>query len=139
MSLPKRNIMPAESIQYEFVPLGHETFYLDFNRKKIDKQLTDEIDAVVQAIYVILNVERKTYVIYPNEMGIKTSDLYGKDRDFVKSVLKKRISDALKIDDRIISAESFKFEDIDSESLYCSFIANTIYGSKKIKGVTFNV
>ena len=64
-----------------------------------------------------------------SNFGVELSDLIGKDSQYVKAQVKKRITDALSIDDRINSVGSFKFESKDSDSLSVSFVVETVIGN----------
>lgn len=62
---------------------------------------TDDIAAIEQAIYKILNTERYQYVIYSWNYGVELADLFGKPIPWVFSELPRRIREALVQDDRI--------------------------------------
>ncbi len=62
---------------------------------------TDDIAAIEQAIYKILNTERYKYVIYSWNYGVELADLFGKPIPWVFSELPRRIREALVQDDRI--------------------------------------
>lgn len=68
----------------------------------------DELDAIAQACYKILNTERYQYVIYSWNYGIELQDLFGKPIPYVYSELPRRIKEALTQDDRINSVEDFE-------------------------------
>lgn len=68
----------------------------------------DELDAIAQACYKILNTERYQYVIYSWNYGIELQDLFGKPMPYVYSELPRRIKEALTQDDRINSVEDFE-------------------------------
>ena len=88
---------------------------------------TDGIEAVTQAIYMILNTERYQYLIYSWDYGVELQDLFGKDVSYVCPELKRRITEALAQDDRIIDVENFEFE-ISKKKIHVTFTANTIFG-----------
>ena len=67
----------------------------------------------------------------PN-FGAVFSDLIGRDSMYVCSQIKKRVSEALSIDDRIIGVGHFEFKKQNSDSLVVSFIVDTIIGKTKI-------
>ena len=71
------------------------------------KSLINNKEAIAQAVYKILMTEKDTYIIYDSNYGIKFKDLYGKDTTYVVSILKLRIEDALKNDDRIRGIKNF--------------------------------
>ena len=88
------NIMPSK------------TYYINRNTNRISGYIDDK-DAIVQAIYLILSTERYESVIYNWYYGTEFDSLVGKDRDFVKSELKRRIAEAILEDDRILDVTDF--------------------------------
>jgi len=97
---------------------------------------TDELDALKQAIYKVLNTERYEYPIYSFNYGIELESLLGKDPTYVKIELKRRIRECLLQDERIKSVENFRFE-VNGDELLCTFDVHSIYGDATIsKGVT---
>ena len=83
-----------------------KTYYINRNTNRISGYIDDK-DAIVQAIYLILSTERYESVIYNWYYGTEFDSLVGKDRDFVKSELKRRIAEALLEDDRILDVTDF--------------------------------
>ena len=59
----------------------------------------------MQAVYLILNVERYAFPIYSRDYGSELSDLIGTPRDYAISEIKRRITEALTQDDRITSVD----------------------------------
>ena len=92
------------------------------------KGKTDELDAVRQAVYKILNTERYTYPIYSWNYGIELNDLFGQSIPWVYPELERRITEALIHDDRITSVTEFEFEGI-KNNVHVKFTVNTIFGS----------
>lgn len=90
--------------------------------------VTDEIEAVQQAVYLILNTERYTYPIYSWDYGIELRDLFGKPTPWVYPELERRITEALTWDDRIVSVTEFEFENV-KNNVTAKFTVNTIFGS----------
>jgi hypothetical protein len=88
------------------------TYKIKFGDGGIDTiaGFTDDLDAVKQAIYLILNTERYQYVIYSWDYGVELLDLYGKPMPYVMSELPRRIKEALVQDDRIEDVVDFEFE-----------------------------
>jgi phage baseplate assembly protein W len=70
----------------------------------------DGLEAVRQAIYLILNTERYQYPIYSWDYGVELIDLIGKPIPYVMSEVARRIDEALTQDDRIIGTENYEFE-----------------------------
>jgi hypothetical protein len=90
--------------------------------------VSQELQAISQDIKFALSTERNKYPIMGSNFGVEFLDLIGKDRQYVQAQLKKRITDALSIDDRITSIGSFNFEAPDDSSLSVSFIVETVLG-----------
>lgn len=110
----------------EIVNEPSKTYKLDIENNRITGY-TDELDAIKQAIYLMLNVERYEYVIYTWDYGLESNDLYGKDINYVMSEIQRRITEALLQDDRITSVDNFKVER-NRNKLHVTFTAHTIYG-----------
>lgn len=87
----------------------------------------EELEELRQTIFCILNTERYRYPVYSWNYGIDLIDLYGKPADYVMSELKRRITEALKQDDRITAVEEFEFE-VTGKQILVTFFVRTIYG-----------
>lgn len=95
----------------------------------------DELDAIAQACYKILNTERYQYVIYSWNYGIELQDLFGKPIPYVYSELPRRIKEALTQDDRINSVEDFELS-YDKGNILAKFTVKTNLGNIEMeKGV----
>ena len=70
----------------------------------------DEIQAVEQAVFLILNVERYEWLIYSWNYGFEKKSLIGKPVDFCIPEIERRVKEALLQDDRITAVENFQFE-----------------------------
>lgn len=92
---------------------------------------TDELDALQQAIYKVLDTDRYEYAIYSGNYGIDIESLIGKDRDYVQVELKRRIQECLLEDERITRVDNFSFI-VTGDSLTCSFAVTSIYGELQI-------
>lgn len=92
----------------------------------------DGAEAMRQAIYLILSIERYAYVIYSWRYGIELSDLFGKDTTFVLPELKRRIREALMQDTRITDVYGFSFS-VDQGNVHCKFHAATVFGPVEIE------
>ena len=113
-------------IAFQFSVQPGLTHKLDIDRDKV-RGTTDGRDAVLQAVYLILNVERYAYPIYSRTYGSELSDLIGKPKDYAMSEIKRRITEALMQDDRITSLSDWEFE-TGRKSVRASFVVHTIYG-----------
>lgn len=110
----------------EFKSQTSNTYKLNIKKNNISGFI-DELNAVKQAVYLILNIERYRYLIYDWDYGFEISDLIGQDINIIQIEIQKRISDALKQDERIIDVYDFIFKKI-NKILYVSFSINTIFG-----------
>ncbi len=103
------------------------TFKLDTERQRV-RGTTDDKDALLQAIYLMLSVERYAYPIYSRNYGVELGDLIGKPKDYAMSEIKRRITEALTQDDRITGVTDWEFEQIKRKSVTVRFVVNTVYG-----------
>ena len=87
----------------------------------------EDADALLQAVYLILSVERYQYPIYSYNYGVELVDLIGQPKDFVMSEVKRRITEALTQDDRINSVDGWEFE-TGRNWVTARFTVHTIYG-----------
>ena len=110
----------------EFKLQTSNTYKLNIKKNNISGFI-DEINAVKQAVYLILNIERYRYLIYDWDYGFEISDLIGQDINIIQIEIQKRISDALKQDERITNVYDFIFKKI-NKILHVSFSINTIFG-----------
>ena len=92
---------------------------------------TDELEALQQGIYKVLNTEKYEYPIYSFEYGIEIENLIGKDITYVKIELKRRIQECLLQDERIESVSNFQYS-LDGDTLTCTFDVVSIYGEINI-------
>ncbi|HBJ1645646.1 DUF2634 domain-containing protein [Clostridium botulinum] len=86
----------------------------------------DEIEALKQTIYFILNTERYDYLIYPDRYGSELRRTIEMERDIAESELKRRIKEALTQDDRIENVDEFIFE-YEKDSVLVKFTVFSIY------------
>lgn len=84
------------------------TYKMIINDEIISKK-TNDLEAIKQAVYKILNTERYQYVIYSWNYGIELQDLFGEPLPYVYPELKRRIIEALLADDRITDVSDFSF------------------------------
>lgn len=89
---------------------------------------TDELDAMKQAVFKILNTERYVYPMYSWNYGIETMDLYGEPVSWVCPELERRITEALTWDDRIDSVTDFDFDLSQKDVVHVCFVVHTIFG-----------
>ncbi len=89
---------------------------------------TDGLKALEQAIYKVLNTEKYEYPIYSFYYGIELENLIGKDKNYVKIELKRRIQECLLRDERITEVDNFQFAEA-GDMLNCTFDVHSSYGN----------
>lgn len=128
------SVNPILNNDIEFVEPSSYTFRLDIDNNVV-LGMTDEQDAIKQAIYLTLGTERFQWVIFSWNYGVEFDDLFGMPISWVIPEVKRRITEALLQDARIEAVDSFEFE-VGKGKLTVNFIARTIYGDIPIqKGV----
>jgi hypothetical protein len=92
------SVLPTKT--YRMTDTGH------ISSTKVDGE-----DAYVQSVWKVIHTERFLNPIYSENYGFELQDLFKESPSFAKSVIKLRLEDALKMDDRFISIENFEFID----------------------------
>ncbi|WP_101698101.1 DUF2634 domain-containing protein [Clostridium minihomine] len=72
--------------------------------------MIDGKQAAAQAIELTLLTERFEHVTFSNDYGVEFAELVGKDREYVRADLKRRIAEALEQDDRVMELSDFQIE-----------------------------
>ncbi|HOA84221.1 MAG TPA: DUF2634 domain-containing protein [Thermodesulfovibrio thiophilus] len=109
------------------------TYKLDLDNSTIAGYV-DDLEAMKQAIYLILNIERYEYLIYSWNYGIELNDLYGQPIPFVLPELKRRVTEALVQDSRILGVDNFSFE-TNKGKVHATFTVHTIFGDVEAERV----
>ena len=103
---------------------------VNFNKNDVYKNringYTDDLDALKQTIYLILNTERYKFPIYSWDYGVELYNLFGKPMPYVLSELPRRIKDALLVDNRITDVTDFEFEQNGKKLLVKFTVISTI-------------
>lgn len=110
----------------EFTEPTSRTYKLNIDRETITGY-TDEQEAIIQAIYLILNIERYDYLIYSWNYGIELKDLFGQPTFYVMAELERRITEALMIDSRITGVDNFEITR-EGKKVHAKFTVHTIFG-----------
>ncbi len=130
--IPSINSILTTDLEVTDIPSKTYKMHID---KNVVRGTCDEVEAVKQSIYKILNTERYEYIIYSWNYGIELMDLYGEPVDWVCSELERRITEALEVDDRIETLEGFEFDTSEKGVVHVSFTANTVFGDVEIEKV----
>lgn len=105
------------------------TYKVDHVTNKI-RGMTDELDAMTQAVEIILQVERYYFQIYSANFGVNLNELIGQEYGFVCSELKRRINDSFVPDNRILNTSNWVFSQLGpDDNLTVSFVVHTVYGN----------
>ena len=88
----------------------------------------DKLNAVIQSSIKRLNTENGVYEIYSENYGLKTVDLVGKDKDYAVITLKRRITESLLFDERILTVD-FLESVVNERKITLYFEVLSIYGS----------
>lgn len=106
--------------------LPSRTFRMNHNNLTIIGTI-DEIQAVEQAVFLILNVERYEWLIYSWNYGFEKKRLIGKPVDYCIPEIERSIKEALLQDDRITAVENFQFE-VNKKKVLTTFTVVSIFG-----------
>lgn len=89
----------------------------------------DDLKAMEQAVYKILNTQRYQYPIYSWNYGIELKDLFGQPVSYCIPEIERRITEALLQDERVKRVHDFEFEMKGRGRLFVSFQADTTKGT----------
>lgn len=127
--IPGRNGILDAILEFKEIP--SRTYKLNTGNGTI-AGYTDELEAVKQAVFLILNTERYEHVIYSWNYGVELAELMGKPVYEVLSEIPSRITDALLQDARIERVDGFTFE-VKKGIVHTKFVAHTIFGDTEIE------
>jgi len=111
---------------FVFAHKPSKTFRLDFDEQREIGRI-DGLEAVRQAVFMILNTERYQYLIHSWNYGAELQELIGMPIPLALSEIKHRIQEALMQDSRITAVDDFKF-DVKGKQVTAVFTVYTIYG-----------
>lgn len=124
--IPKTNTLLTDELEFEEQPSKTYKMHID---EKVINGMCDNLEAMKQAIYKILNTERYEYIIYSWNYGVELADLIGQPVNYVIAEVPRRIIEALLQDDRITGVDGFKFDTSEKRKVHVSCTVHTIYGS----------
>lgn len=90
--------------------------------------MNDGLEAMRQAVEIILTTKRFNYQIYTSNFGVELDDLIGEDPDYIESTLPERIRDAFSVDDRILMEKNYNFE-VNGDKMLVTFEVVTVFGT----------
>lgn len=109
-----------------------KTYCVDRDTGRIVSMI-DSSDAMLQAIIKTLWTQRYSWLIYSWNYGIELEDLVGQDKTYVTSEIKRRVTEALLVDDRITGVMDFAFYQTDMDDLTFTCTVQTIYGDIPVR------
>ena len=113
-------------VDFQFAELPTNTFFLHISKDSISG-FTDRLQAMVQAIYLILSIERYEHLIYSWNYGIELADLFGQPISFCIPEITRRITEAWMQYSRITGVDEFTFEHKRGK-VFTTFTVHTIFG-----------
>lgn len=119
------NLEDEMTDDYEEENYPNKTYKMDLINKRIAGMCDDE-EALKQAVYKILNTELGEDIIYSDDYGIETKDLFGDDMIYAESEIQVRIQEAVLADERFLEVNDFNIKK-ESGKLLLSF---TVYTSE---------
>lgn len=98
----------------------------------------DNLDAVKQAIYHILAIERYAYLIYDDNYGVELEQYIGKDLEYIQATIEETLKEALTYDLRIIDVSVTNINKVSNDTVKIDMIVISIYGNIEME-VNVNV
>lgn len=123
-TLPESTVDLNANIEFQTQPTL--TWLVNTTSHRIQGE-TDGLEAVRQAVEIILNVERFRWQIYAPYSGMEWNGLIGESPGYVALELKRRVSEALKVDDRIKGLSDYDYS-IEDDIMTVSVTVDTVYG-----------
>lgn len=118
---------------FVFTTLPSRTLKMDHDWKTITGTI-DQIQAVEQAVFLILTTERYQWLIFSWDYGVELQNLIGKDPEYCIPEIERRIREALLQDDRITAVQDFQFE-INKKQVLTTFTVVSIFGEINVEKV----
>ena len=118
---------------FVFTTLPSRTLKMDHDWKTITGTI-DQIQAVEQAVFLILTTERYQWLIFSWNYGVELHNLIGKDPEYCLPEIERRVREALLQDDRITTVQDFQFE-INKKQVLTTFTVVSIFGEINVEKV----
>lgn len=130
--IPSTNTILSQELEVETLPSKNYKMQIEHD---VINGYCDELEAMKQVVFKILNTERYQYIIYSWDYGIELIDLYGEPVTYVCPELERRITEALVQDDRITSVDNFAFDVSEKRTVKATFTVHTIFGGVEAEKV----
>lgn len=133
------NLLPVSEIDavdldvMEFTEDTSLTYAINNDNLKIAGK-NDRLDAMVQAIQLLLNTQVDKYIIYSMERkyGWDYEDLIGMPATYCVPEIERRVTEALLLDTRITDVGNFEFE-VNKNTIHVTFQVGTIFGKAEVE------
>lgn len=116
---------------FTFTTLPSRTLRLNHDYHLVHGTI-DQIQAVEQAVFLILTTERYQWLIFSWDYGVELQNLIGKDPEYCIPEIERRIREALLQDDRITAVENFEFE-LNKRKVLTTFTVISIFGNINVE------
>ena len=123
--IPSGNTVLTVGLNVTTQPSKQHKMNLDRNRIL---GTCDNLEAVKQSIFKILNTERSDYRIYSWTDGIELKDLDGHPPVYVCPEIERSVKEALLMDDRITGIDNFEFDISKKGMVLVTFTVHTLFG-----------
>lgn len=123
--IPSGNTILTTDLEVVTQPSKQHRMDLDGNRII---GTCDNLEAIKQTVYKILNTERYAYIIYSWNYGIELVDLFGQPVLYVCPEIERRVKEALLQDDRITAVDNFDFDISKRGVVAVTFTVHSIFG-----------
>ncbi|MCF2641146.1 DUF2634 domain-containing protein [Roseburia hominis] len=127
--LPKNN-MDFAVVEEKEQP--SKTFKMNAE-KNVVRGTCDDVEALKQAIFLMLNIERYSCPLVSFNFGAQLSDLIGMPVSYCIPQAEYRIRDTLMQDDRIDKVYDFSFDTSKKGILLAKFKVDSIFGSIEVE------
>lgn len=140
--IPTTTEKEVERHEFNFtseIDIPTKTYFMDLNKVRVSNY-TDNLPAMKQAIYKVLQTERYQYSkIYSDNYGVEFIDLYGMPISYCIIEIQRRITEAVTWDERVEKVDNFTFDTSKKGVVFVGFTAHTIFGSVNIENVEVKV
>lgn len=97
------------------------------------RSMTDDREAMIQAVDKILRTERFVFPIYDEDYGNDFNELLGKEFDYAEVEVERMLGEALYADDRVTDVSVDEIQKTDSTTLTVTGTVETIFGTIPIE------
>lgn len=81
----------------------------------------DNKEAIIQAVYHILGVERYSCLIYDDDYGVELEQYIGEDLEYIEATIEDTLREALTQDERILDVQVTNVEKLEVDSVKIDF------------------